>query len=168
ERRGDGGLDLPATDVAVHQLAFAVDYEHAGNRLDIVAPGQGAIKPALAFLVEENLRPRFGMGFQELHEARTLHVEADADHLEAVAVVLIVDRPHIRQLGNARPAPAGPEIHEHDLAAVLGQVEATAIEGGADHVDRLPDEGLHFAAVSGRDRAFSEIARQDHTHKHAK
>ena len=46
-------------------------------------------------------------------------IETDADDIESLVVIRVVVLADVGHLGKARPAPGGPEIDQHDLAAVL-------------------------------------------------
>ncbi len=43
-------------------------------------------------------------------------IEADADDLEALGMILFVDFDEVRKFGDAGSAPRGPEIDDDDLA----------------------------------------------------
>ena len=56
-------------------------------------------------------------------------VEQDhADHLEALRLVLVVERDEAGDLDLAGPAPGRPEIEQHDLALVVGEADLLAGE----------------------------------------
>ena len=79
------------------------------------------------------------------HPAVLVRIERDADDIEALVLVLLVERHDVGHLGLAGAAPGGPEIHEDafPLAGIVRQVHRIAVgilEGDIDK--RLPDSRL--------------------------
>ena len=60
-------------------------------------------------------------------------LDADPDHVQALAAVRLVHRPQGRRLRLARPAPARPEVDPDAVAAMIGQADRLA-----GHVEELP------------------------------
>jgi len=76
--------------------------------------------------------------------------ESDADDFEAAVVIFAVVRDDIGQFRFARAAPRRSKIHEHDLAAQLGEIDLTAVDRGEGNVQRFLEPTERFEFVGGK------------------
>ena len=120
------GLDFPfegggvgGADVFFLDAAFAIEEE-----------GDGQSQNASVFLAD------FGVA----HDDRVVHFEllvetgdgvgsvvhGDADDLESLIAILVLETDEERRFYATRLAPCRPEVEEHDLSAIVGELERRA------------------------------------------
>lgn len=66
------------------------------------------------------------VGFSVLERLQIL-IQADGHHFEAALVVLFITALQVGQLSPAGSAPGGPEVDQHNLAAIAGPIEGESI-----------------------------------------
>ena len=130
-----------AAGVRGAEAAFLVEDEDAGNGIDAPLLGEVALPafalvilgPADLVLLDERLErvePALGLGL----------VQADAEELHALVLVLGVQLLHVRHLRDAGPAPGGPEVNDHDLPLQVLDRNLFAADGvGERQIERLAD-----------------------------
>ncbi len=78
-------------------------------------------------------------------------VHGDADDLEALRAVLVLQVDEVRDFGATGFAPGGPEIEENYLASVVREFEWRAGELGECEVGSRARLGLRVACIAARD-----------------
>jgi hypothetical protein len=143
----DGGFKFGAVDdagVGEGDASVAVDEEGEGHLVDvvlgaerIVADGDGV---AHACLLHEG--PHLAGSF-------TIHI--DADELEALGAIRLVEGDVPGDFNFAAAAVDGPEVEEDDAASILGEGERLAVEIGEEEIGGGPagvgrDEGVRIGS----------------------
>ena len=107
-------------------LAGAVQEEGGGDAMDAILDSQ-VVGPVLAVVI---LPPGHVMLLGEADQfvLVALPIEADADDLEALGVIFLIDLGDIGDFPHARAAPGRPKINHHHLAFVGGDGKGLAIE----------------------------------------
>jgi hypothetical protein len=115
------GALRPVAAIGAADLALVVDDEGEGEagarvllREGLAAEGELGRELALVCELEDLLR---------------LGVGGDGDQDHAVLAVAAVEAVELRQLLEAGLAPRAPEVEQHDLAAVAGEVDVLAVRG---------------------------------------
>ena len=109
--------------------------------MDAAGAGETAV-PAVALVV---LRPRNLFGLDVLLEARQSArvrrmVEADTDEFDAPVPIFGVQPLYFRHLGDAGPAPGGPEVDDDDLPLERLDRDGRAADGVSElELERFAD-----------------------------
>src|SRR5260370_18632379 len=89
------------------------------------------VRPTVHFVLGHSLLEVFGLEV----------VDVDADQCKGLVFPFRDERPLVRPTGPSGQSDLLPEIEEHDLAAVVAQLEANAVLVGAFDIGRLLADG---------------------------
>src|SRR5579862_1011785 len=147
---------------AHHDFALWVDEEAVRPALRVVSlPGRtlfvGQYRPREA----EALRRSANVAYVEANVELTV---VSADYFESIRVIFAVPAFDHGEVANTVDAGVLPEIHEHDLAAVVGDMVrgASFIEPNTSgaKIGRGPDGGVDFGAAGERYAGHQQRQRQ--------
>src|SRR6266545_7706925 len=139
--------------IEVAQLSLLVQQPHRRYARDIKLQREPI---ELAFAVEI-LRPGKLSFIQKLFQFLSIVVRVDAHNLEAPAVEPLIDGFQVRNFADARDAPGGPEIEEHNLAGQFLQINFAFVQRGEFEPDRSAD---HFKMLHHRPGAIDDPRRR--------
>ncbi len=140
---------------------FAIDQKSGGQRVD------AAIKLGGLVVAHEDAVIHAEPGDEGLDRVPTFVVHGDAEDGETMILVAALEVHEPGDLHGARLAPGGPEIEEHDFAAVIGEADGAAIGvleseiGGGFAVPIGLDGGGRIEPGGGRAGAQQERERGD-------
>src|SRR6266542_1611957 len=123
---------VPGVEVA--QLSLLVQQPHRRYARDIKLQREPI---ELAFAVEI-LRPGKLSFIQKLFQFLSIVVRVDAHNLESPAVGPLIDGFQVRNFADARDAPGGPAIEEHNFAGQFLQINFALVQPGDLHLTGLP------------------------------
>ena len=124
-----GGID-------VTEFAGFIEEPHGGDPFNAELFAEFVIEPGRI----EILGPRDVFFSNEGGEVFFFVIHANGHDFEAFGVEFVVGGLHDGDFLDARRAPGGPEIDEHDFTAKLSRVDVTAVQRGVLDIDRLADQ----------------------------
>ncbi len=101
--------------------AGPIDDERRGQRFE------AAVEIARGVIAEHNTIVDFLLADEGIDRFPTVVVHRNSDHFEAAVFVLALEFGEPGNFNHAGAAPGGPEIEQHDLAFVIGEVDQLAV-----------------------------------------
>src|SRR5690606_28151124 len=127
---GLGSLGHQFRQAAFQPRTAQVDEGHlavAAHQVRGREDGHVVLLDYLLSILPADIRPGQLPLVEELAEGICVFVAADAQDLEAVLVIVLVQLLQIGQFFHARLAPRGPEVDQHHLALIAGPIDRLTV-----------------------------------------